>query len=68
MMYNALGGIGSVPGLAAETRSVTFCIKMRPLSCSLGLPRLSTSCLFEYLFLGLDRSMSLQQRRMVSKR
>lgn len=42
-------------------------MKMRPLSCSFGLPLLSRRLLLN-LFFALVMSMFLMQRRMVSKR
>lgn len=58
----------SIPALVAFRMSVTFCMKMRPLSCILGFPFLSTSGREDILFFGLLRSMSLQQSNMDSKK
>lgn len=58
----------SIPDLEALMMSVTFCMKMRPLSCIFGLPFLSTMGREDILFLGLFLSMSLQHRRIDSKK
>ena len=47
--------------------SVTFCMKMRPLSCNFGFPSLVTRDRVDILFFGLLTLISLQQRRIISK-
>lgn len=55
-----------VPGLLWHTVSVTFCMKMRPLSCSRVLPFLSTA--FFDLFFDLLGLISLQHSRIIWNR
>jgi hypothetical protein len=57
-----------IPGFCSEIVSVTFCMKMRPFSCSFGFPSFVTSDRVDILFLGLLTLISLQQRRIISKR
>jgi len=56
------------PGFWREMVSVTFCMKMRPLSCNFGFPSLVTRDRVDILFFGLLTLISLQQRRIISKR
>lgn len=54
------------PGFWSEMVSVTFCMKMRPLSWSRGLPALLTIGLL--IFFALLALSSLQQSNIISKR
>ena len=60
--------VGDIPGFCSEIVSVTFCIKMRPLSCSFGFPSFVTSDRVDILFFGLLTLISLQHRRIISNR
>jgi hypothetical protein len=53
-----------------ETTSVTFCMKIRPLSWNFGFAFLSTGAalLEPSLLFGLAGSIGLQQQRIFSKR
>ena len=62
------GHVVVLPGFWSEIVSVTFCMKIRPLSCSFGFPSLVTSERVDILFFGLLTLISLQQRRIISKR
>ena len=48
--------------------SVTFCIKIRPFSCSFGFPSFVTKDLVDILFFGLLTLISLQQSSIISNR
>lgn len=54
-----------LPGLDIFSVSVTFCMKMRPLSCNFGLPEGSFRL---FLFLSFFMSISLQHSRIMEKR
>jgi hypothetical protein len=65
MLFRA---VAVLPGFCSDIVSVTFCMKIRPFSCSFGFPSFVTSDLVDILFFGLLTLISLQQRRIISKR
>jgi hypothetical protein len=53
------------PGFCSDMVSVTFCMKMRPLSCNFGLPSLVTKVRVDILFFGLFTLDHLEEVNLV---